>query len=53
MQKNQTAPSGKTIIKRIGRTKFIVNIHFSETSKENINDKFLRLIKNELVKEKV
>ena len=53
MQKNLPAPNGKTIIKRIGRTKFIVNVYFSDKCKENINDKFLRLIKNELVKEKV
>ena len=53
MQKKLTAPNGKTITKRIGRTKFIVNIHFSERAKENVNDKFLRLIKNDLLKEKV
>ena len=48
MLKMQTAPNGATITKRIGRTNFIVNVHFSETSKENMGDKFLRLIKNDL-----
>jgi hypothetical protein len=53
MPRNLIAPKGQTIIKRIGRTKFIVNIHFSERAKENVNDKFLRLIKNDLLKEKI
>jgi len=53
MQKTLTTPHRQTITKRIGRTKFIVNVHFSERAKENVNDKFLRLIKNDLLKEKV
>ena len=33
--------------KRLGSTLYLVNIHFSETSKETIDDKILRLIKSE------
>jgi hypothetical protein len=33
--------------KRLGSTLYLVNIHFSETSKETMNDKILRLVKNE------
>lgn len=37
-----------TITKRIRRTKYIVGIHFSTKSKESVNDKILRLIKNDM-----
>lgn len=33
--------------KRIGNTLYQVNVHFSETSKETLTDKILRLIRNE------
>jgi hypothetical protein len=33
--------------KRIGSTNYSVSVHFSKTSKETIDDKILRLIKNE------
>ena len=33
--------------KRIGSTLYLVNIHFSETSTETMNDKILRLVKSE------
>jgi len=52
MQKNtieqaklQTAP---TMTKRIRTTNYIVGIHFSTTSTENVRDKVLRLIKNDI-----
>lgn len=35
------------ITKRIGGTTYVVSIHYSQTSRENINDKITRLIKNE------
>ena len=38
--------------KRIGNTLYSVNVHFSTTSRENINDKMLRLIKNEVITRK-
>ncbi len=35
-----------TIQKKIGRTTYTVNLHFSKTSKENMTDKVIRLIKH-------
>ena len=42
-------PNDKTAVlyKRIGSTNYKVRVHFSETSKETINDKIVRLIQNE------
>jgi len=50
-----TAPQDRTpptdtpavMIKRIGGTTFQVSVHFSKTSKETMNDKISRLIRNE------
>ena len=36
--------------KRIGSTMFIVNVRFSSTSKETLEDKLLRLIEREVDK---
>ena len=33
--------------KRIGSTAYLVSVHFSQTSKETLEDKILRLIKND------
>ena len=33
--------------KRIGSTNYRVNVHFSKTSHETMNDKIMRLIRNE------
>lgn len=33
--------------KRIGSTNYRVSVHFSKTSRETMNDKIMRLIKNE------
>lgn len=33
--------------RRIGSTTYRVSVHFSKTSRETMNDKILRLIKNE------
>jgi len=33
--------------KRIGNTTYRVRVHFSQTSKETLTDKVMRLIKNE------
>ena len=39
-------PEKKNIItKKIGSTTYMVSVRFSETSKENLNDKLLRLVK--------
>jgi len=35
------------LTKRIGTTNYKVNVHFSETSKETIGDKIIRLIQSE------
>jgi len=35
------------LTKRIGQTTYKVNVHFSETSKETMSDKIIRLIKRE------
>ena len=35
------------LTKRIGTTTYKVNVHFSETSKETIGDKIIRLIQSE------
>jgi len=34
--------------RKIGATNYIVSVNFSKTSRENINDKILRLIKNDI-----
>ena len=34
-------------VKRIGRTNFKVNVFFSETEKETLEDKILRIIRRE------
>ena len=46
LQPNTEANSGK-ITKKIGSTTYHVSIFFSRTSRETINDKIVRLIKNE------
>jgi hypothetical protein len=35
------------LLKRIGSTSYEVSIHFSQTSKETVEDKILRLIRRE------
>ena len=34
--------------RRIGSTNYIVSVHFSQTSKETIEDKLIRLLKSEV-----
>ncbi|WP_394683503.1 transposon-encoded TnpW family protein [Schaedlerella sp.] len=36
------------LVKKIGRTTYIVRIHFSETSTETMSDKIKRMLKNEI-----
>lgn len=43
----ESKPTVNKISRRIGSTTYRVNVHFSETSKENMQDKMLRLIKND------
>lgn len=35
-------------ITKVGNTTYEVHVHFSETSTENMNDKILRLIENDV-----
>jgi len=46
--KNPTNPESFALSKRIGSTTFKVNVHFSETGRETLEAKALRLMKNEL-----
>ena len=43
-----TTPAPRTITRRIGNTNYKVNVHFSRTSRETMNDKIIRMIKNEV-----
>ncbi|MDR2532282.1 MAG: transposon-encoded TnpW family protein [Oscillospiraceae bacterium] len=44
----QTAQSNISFTKRIKSTVYEVNVYFSQTSKETINDKIIRLLKREV-----
>ena len=48
---NRPADGGKIpkMTKKVGNTTYEVHIHFSETSKETMTDKVLRLIRNEVI----
>lgn len=48
MEQNQQPESGRIIEKQIGSTTYEVHVQFNENSKENLNDKILRLIKNQI-----
>jgi hypothetical protein len=43
----QQGPEPKRIVKKIGSTTYELFIYFSKTSRENLNDKIMRLIKND------
>lgn len=45
--KEQTPCEPRSFTKRIGSTNYRVSVHFSKTSRETMNDKILRLIKND------
>jgi len=45
----KTATETHTFTRRIGSTVYRVGVHFSRTSKETVNDKINRLVKNEAV----
>lgn len=44
-EKSENAP---TLVKKIGKTTYVVRVHFSETSKETMSDKIKRMLKNEI-----
>ena len=37
-----------TVRKQIGKTTYIVRVHFSETAKDTMEDKIKRMLKNEI-----
>ena len=45
-----TAPvkDAPALVKKIGRTTYIVRVYFSKTSKETMSDKIKRILKNEI-----
>ena len=43
----KTPQEPRRFVKRIGSTNYRVNVHFSDTSKETVNDKIIRMVKNE------
>jgi len=47
--KEQPQNESGLFTKRIGSTNYQVAVHFSKTSRETMNDKILRLVKNETV----
>ena len=42
------AEDAPALMKKIGRTTYIVRVHFSKTSKETMSDKVKRMLKNEI-----
>ncbi len=48
VKKEQSQSKTRVFTKRIGSTTYRVSVHFSKTSRETMNDKILRLIKNEV-----
>ncbi len=36
------------LVKKIGKTTYVVRVHFSKTSKETMSDKIKRMLKNEV-----
>ena len=49
---NKKLATTPTFTQKIGNTNYVVNIHFSETSKETLTDKVERLILSDLQSEK-
>lgn len=43
----QRSDTQRVFTKRIGSTTYRVSVHFSDTSRETVNDKILRLVRNE------
>ena len=46
-KKEQSPRESGVFTKRIGSTNYRVSVHFSDTSRETMNDKIIRMIKNE------
>ena len=48
---NRNTANDNSFSKKIGKATYDVHVFFSKTSKENFNDKLLRLIKNDVANE--
>ena len=53
MQTADTTPArapedAPALVKKIGRTTYVVHVHFSKTSTETMSDKIKRMLKNEV-----
>ena len=48
MENKQPTTLPPTFTRKIGKTTYQVSVHFSETSKETLDDKIKRLILNDL-----
>ncbi len=42
--KETNTPESPALVKTIGKTTYIVNVHFSDTARETVADKLKRLI---------
>ena len=47
-QTTKASTPNTTLTKKIGNTIYKIQIHFSKSSKETINDKLIRIIKNDI-----
>ena len=43
-----TVQDAPALVKKIDKTTFVVRVHFSTTSKESMEDKIKRMLKNEV-----
>ena len=48
MKNIENTQSRPSLVKKIGKTTYLVTAHFSETNKETMNDKIKRMLKNEM-----
>lgn len=48
-EKQKQKDQGTTVKKKIGNTTYEVVVHFSETSKETMEDKIKRMMKNDVL----
>ncbi len=46
-QTEQKPQAAGTFMKRLGSTNYRVSVHFSQTSRETMSDKIMRLIRND------
>ena len=48
VKKIQTEKAAPALVKKIGNTTYIVNIHFKESAKETLQQKIERMLKDEV-----